>query len=99
MRTFVLSLMAIEDRIYPLLKHYISAPQGVKNLMGAAYSLVPISWRYGSRYAEFMRDIERSDDVEWIRRRADEKLLKTVQWAARSVPAYSAMRSAMAHDR
>ena len=96
---FVLSLMAIEDRIYPLLKHYIGAPQGVKNLMGAAYSLVPISWRYGSRYAEFMRDIERSDDVEWIRRRADEKLLETLQWAAQTVPAYASMRAEMARDR
>ena len=91
--------MPIEDRIYPLLKHYVDAPQGLKSLMGTVYSLVPTSWRYGARYAQFMQEIERSDDVEWVRRRADEKLLETLHWAAATVPAYASMRAEMARDR
>ena len=91
--------MPIEDRIYPLLKHYIGAPQSVKSFVGAAYSLVPTSWRYGSRYGRFMAEIERSDDVEWTSRRADEKLLETMQWAAATVPAYASMQAEMARDR
>ncbi len=91
--------MPIEDRIYPLLKHYIGAPQALKNLMGAAYSLVPTGWRYGSQYAGFMEEIERSADVEWVRRRAGQKLLATLKWAAETVPAYAALKPVVARDR
>lgn len=91
--------MPIEGRIYPLLKHYVDAPQGLKSLMGAVCSLVPTSWRYGSRYAQFMQELERSDELEWTRRRADEKLLEILQWAASTVSAYAPMRVAMARDR
>jgi len=91
--------MPIEDRIYPLLKHYIGAPQALKSMMGAAYSMVPTSWRYGAQYAGFMEEIARSDDQDWIRARVDAKLLDTLKWAVKTVPAYAALKAEVARDR
>ena len=80
--------MPLEDRLHPFLKHYTAAPQSVKSLLGGVYAWMPASWRYGERYAHFLREIERSGDVAWTRERALHKLHETLAWATESVPAY-----------
>lgn len=87
--------MPIEDIIHPFLKYYTSAPQWVKSSLGGIYSRVPTGWRYGAKYDEFLTDIRRSGDVDWVRQRADEKLMETLQWAARTVPAFAGLQQAV----
>ena len=48
---------------------------------------------------EFLAEIQRSNDVEWIVRRADEKLTDTLRWAADTVPAYRSAKSLLRRDR
>lgn len=91
--------MPIEDIIHPLLKHYTAAPQWVKSTLGGAYSMLPTRIRYGAKYDEFLSEIRRSDDALWVVRRAEEKLLDTLRWAAETVPAYQSARALLARDR
>lgn len=91
--------MPIEDIIHPLLKHYTAAPQWVKSTLGGAYAMLPTRVRYGAKYDEFLAEIQRSNDVEWIVRRADEKLTDTLRWAADTVPAYRSAKSLLGRDR
>lgn len=91
--------MPIEDLIHPFLKHYTAAPQWVKSTLGGAYARIPAGLRYGTKYAEFMAEIERSTDAPWLRQRADEKLMATLRWAAATVPASSALAVASKRDR
>lgn len=91
--------MPIEDIIHPFLKHYTAAPQWVKSTLGGAYSRIPAGLRYGAKYAEFMAEVKRSDDAPWLRRRADEKLMSTLRWAAQTVPAFSELAVASKRDR
>ena len=48
--------MALEDRLYPLLKLYEAAPQAVKSLAGRAYRVIPPAVRYGANYARFQSE-------------------------------------------
>lgn len=53
--------MSLEDALYPLLKCYEAAPQGLKSAAGYAYRALPASLRYGShhsRFCEEARDVE-----------------------------------------
>lgn len=94
--------MPIEDIVHPFLKFYTSAPQWVKSSVGHLYSLAPASLRYGAKYHEFMAEIEQCSDpaqAAWTRRRADEKLLATLRWAAETVPAYAHMAAEVRRER
>ncbi len=91
--------MPIEDVLHPFLKHYTSAPQWVKSSIGGLYSLLPARVRYGAKYEEFLAEIKQCGDETWLRRRADEKLLDTLRWAAETVPAYEHFRDAVKRDR
>lgn len=91
--------MPIEDIIHPFLKHYTAAPQWVKSTVGGIYARVPTGLRYGAKYNEFLAEIRRSNDEDWLRQRADEKLLATLHWAAETVPAFASWRGALRLDR
>jgi phenylacetate-CoA ligase len=91
--------MPIEDRLYPLLKYYVGAPQVLKSLVGSAYALLPTRWRYGQRYNDFLEEVQRSADTAWLKRRAEEKLRETLLWAAQTVPAYEGLRDALKPDQ
>ena len=91
--------MPIEDVVHPFLKFYTGAPQWVKSSLGQLYSLAPARWRYGAKFEEFMGDIAASDDPAWARRRADEKLLATLRWAAETVPAYAHLAAEARRER
>lgn len=91
--------MPIEDIIHPFLKHYTAAPQWVKSTLGGAYARVPTGLRYGAKYDEFMAEIKLCDDEKSLRRRADEKLLFTLRWAAETVPAFASLKSRVKLDR
>lgn len=62
--------MSLEDRLYPLLRLYESAPQPVRSFAGRAYRSLPAAWRYGSQYARFQNEAHESQnwDTETIRR-------------------------------
>ena len=85
----------IEDRLYPLLKHYIGAPQFAKSLMGQAYAMLPTRWRYGASYERFAEEVERSGEPVWLQQRAEEKLRATLRWAVDTVPAYAEFKSVL----
>ncbi len=87
--------MPIEDIIHPLLQYYTASPQWVKTSLGGAYASLPTSLRYGTQYDRFMNDIEASDDVAEIARRADTKLRETLAWAASTVPAHAGLKDAV----
>ena len=91
--------MPIEDIVHPFLKFYTSAPQWVKSSVGYIYSLAPTSLRYGAKYDEFLAEINRSGDTAWLRRRADEKLMNTLRWAADTVPAYAHLQAEVRRER
>jgi phenylacetate-CoA ligase len=88
--------MPIEDIIHPLLKYYTASPQWVKTTLGGAYAALPSSWRYGAEYDRFMNDIDASNDVDELNRRADIKLRQTLSWAASTVPAYAGLKDVVA---
>jgi phenylacetate-CoA ligase len=90
--------MPIEDVVHPLLKFYTASPQWIKSALGHLYARAPARLRYGVKYDEFVAEIARSDDRAWLARRADEKLLATLQLAADTVPAYAALRGELARD-
>lgn len=91
--------MPIEDIVHPFLSLYTAAPQWVKSSLGQLYSLAPTRLRYGAKYDEFMHEIARSDDLDWVRRRADQKLLATLHWAIDTVPAYAHLKAERQRDR
>lgn len=91
--------MPIEDRIYPWLQHYVGAPQVLKSLVGSAYARLPVAWRYGQRYAAFLEETERRDDLAWCQQRATDKLAETLKWAVSTVPAYADLKPIIARDR
>ncbi|MYM32529.1 hypothetical protein GTP58_29770 [Duganella sp. CY15W] len=91
--------MPMEDIIHPFLKHYTAAPQWIKTTIGGIYSRIPTSLRYGVKYDKFLDEIARSGDPAWLARRADEKLMETLRWAAETVPAYAGLRAELARDR
>lgn len=88
--------MSLEDRLYPLLKHYVQAPQWVKTSAGYAYSLIPKPLRYGKAYRHFYSDIQcPSADIPAL---TDRRLDETLQWAIRTVPAYREYQSLLTAD-
>jgi phenylacetate-CoA ligase len=88
--------MPIEDMVHPFLKFYTAAPQWIKSSLGQMYALAPASLRYGAKYHEFAGEIARSGELEWLHRRADEKLMETLRWAIDTVPANAALKPALA---
>ena len=84
--------MPIEDVVHPFLKFYTAAPQWVKSSLGQMYALAPARLRYGARYDDFASEIAHCADPAWLQRRAAEKLLATLRWAADTVPAYAHLR-------
>ncbi len=55
--------MSLEDALYPLLKWYEAAPQGLKSAAGYAYRALPASLRHGGNYSRFCE--EARDVEEW----------------------------------
>lgn len=47
--------MSLEDRLYPLLSVYERLPHGLKRAVGTAYRQLPIGWRLGARFSEFVK--------------------------------------------
>lgn len=79
--------MPIEDHLYPLLKTYTQAPQWVKWGVGIAYSFIPKRLRYGAAYAAFRHDVaSHPNDIPQL---VNRKLRATLEWAIKTVPAYS----------
>ncbi|MFC0169582.1 hypothetical protein ACFFKC_15970 [Pseudoduganella danionis] len=91
--------MPMEDIIHPFLKHYTAAPQWIKTTLGGIYSHFPTSLRYGVKYEKFLAEIHGCRDPVWTAKRADEKLMQTLRWAAETVPAYQAMQAEVRRDR
>jgi phenylacetate-CoA ligase len=82
--------MALEDRLYPLLKSYTAAPQWVKRTAGCAYALLPRSLRYGSAYRIFRQEAGcPSEDLPEL---IERKLRRALHWALTTVPAYEPYR-------
>ena len=82
--------MSLEDKLYPLLSAYERLPQGVKRTLGFAYRQLPVGWRQGARYAEFVRlarDCERWTPYE-IRDYQLRQLRQTLIQAASYCPFY-----------
>lgn len=84
--------MAIDDVVYPFLKHYTKAPQFVKSFGGTLYSWLPDRLRFGPEYARFLRDIELSQTSADIVGLAEQRLLETLTGALTTVPAYRPYR-------
>ena len=55
--------MALEDKLYPLLKVYDRIPQRLKNCVGAVYRVLPQKWKWGAEYPKFKKLIRES--LEW----------------------------------
>ncbi|MDB5794244.1 MAG: hypothetical protein JWR25_623 [Noviherbaspirillum sp.] len=77
----------VEDLLHPLLSTYLGSPRWVKNSLGRAYSLVPVSLRYGRHYWRFLREAAWQPE-DALRRLAMRKLAGTLRHALLSVPAY-----------
>jgi phenylacetate-CoA ligase len=45
--------VSLEDRLYSLLSLYDRLPQPMRRVVGRSYAHLPVSWRLGTRYAEF----------------------------------------------
>ena len=50
--------MALEDRLYPLLKIYHKIPFGLKRLLGLMYKLIPSTIKYGKFYKTYYNRIK-----------------------------------------
>jgi phenylacetate-CoA ligase len=77
----------IEDRLYPLLKFYMEAPQWVKSLAGSVYRLMPGGLRHGPKYRNFIDELELTDPGV-IQARLLCKMAETLTWATATVPFY-----------
>ncbi len=80
--------MALEDKLYPLLRAYMGAPQWLKSIAGNLYSQLPLLLRRGSTYKRFRDELAVRDLAAIIALR-DIKLKETIEWAITTVPAYS----------
>ena len=91
--------MPIEDIIHPYLARYTAAPQLVKTVLGGIYTRLPARVRYGAAYGGFAQEIERCErDPVWTAQRAQEKLMQTLQWAIKTVPAYAQHEGLLGQD-
>src|SRR5437773_12419921 len=54
--------MSLEDRLYPLLAVYERMPRPIKHTLGAAYRRLPLNVRLGTKYCEFRRLIQQSEN-------------------------------------
>jgi len=88
--------MALEDILHPLLSAYVASPQWVKSSVGAAYSALPRSLRYGSRFSGFAREVERGKVAEGLEGAIGHKLRATLEVALQTVPAYRSHRHLLA---
>lgn len=84
--------MALEDILHPFLAAYVASPQWVKSSVGAAYSALPRSLRYGSRFFGFARELERGKVAEGLEGEIERKLRATLEVALRTVPAHQPYR-------
>jgi len=79
--------MSIEDLFYPLLKAYIGAPQWVKTGVGETYARLPRAWRHGPHRERFAQELHAQGGAA-VLQLAQRKLMQTIEWAVKTVPAY-----------
>ncbi|MCI0746089.1 MAG: hypothetical protein L0Y58_11850 [Verrucomicrobia subdivision 3 bacterium] len=84
--------MSLEDRLYPLLGAYQSLPRRVQAALGTAYRCLPESWRWGSRYREFVELAEACErwSIDAIRQYQTRQLRMVLHHAANYCPYYQA---------
>jgi phenylacetate-CoA ligase len=88
--------MIIEDMLYPLLGFYLLSPNWLKNSVGRAYSLVPVSFSRGRHYQQFLNESALRDEGK-IRALSSKKLAESLQCALTNVPAYRPYRHLLNH--
>lgn len=80
--------MSVEDHLYRWLGKYLDAPQWIKTPLGMAYGCLPKAMRYGTGYRRFLAEAQLRCP-EKLKLLADERLRRTLRWAAETVPAYA----------
>jgi phenylacetate-CoA ligase len=91
--------MAFEDLLYPLLSHYLGAPDWLKAPAGHAYALLPGVLRLGRHYYRFRDELVQTTDPAAAADLARRKLGETLEWTIRTVPAYQEYLPLLARRR
>ena len=82
--------MSLEDRLYPLLRLYEKAPEGVRQFVGGTYRMLPNRVRLGKAYGDFRKLIQSSEswDLEEIQEYQLKELRRTLHHANAHCPYY-----------